>query len=167
MHPNVALIERFYAAFEALDGDAMQACYAEDAHFSDPAFDLHGAQEIGAMWRMLCEAARERGREHWRLAVDGIEADDHGGRAHWEPHYLFGPAARPVHNVIDARFTFRDGHIVRHVDHFDFWRWSRQALGAPGWLLGWTPWLRAQVRRQAARNLARWRAARTGRPTPP
>jgi hypothetical protein len=35
----------------------------------------------------------------------------------------------------------------------DFWPWSRQALGAPGLLLGWTPLLRAKVQRQAGANL--------------
>ncbi len=167
MHRHAVLIERFYAAFAALDGRAMQACYAPDARFSDPAFELRGADQIGAMWQMLCEAARTDGTDHWRLQVGGIGADDRHGHAHWEPHYRFGPDRRPVHNVIDAAFTFDDqGRIVRHVDRFDFWRWSRQALGAPGWLLGWTPWLRGRVRRQAARNLARWRAGRTGGPTP-
>ena len=57
-------------------------------------------------------------------------------------------------NRIDARFEFRDGLIVRHVDRFDFWRWARQALGAPGWALGWSGWLRAKVRRRAAAGLA-------------
>ena len=31
-------IERFYAAFDRRDGDAMAACYARGARFSDPAF---------------------------------------------------------------------------------------------------------------------------------
>ena len=54
----VELIERFYAAFDRKDGDAMAACYAPDARFSDPAFgELRGA-EPGAMWRMLTSQAR-------------------------------------------------------------------------------------------------------------
>ena len=32
----------------------MAACYAPNAHFIDPVFELQGA-EIGAMWTMLCE----------------------------------------------------------------------------------------------------------------
>lgn len=48
------------------------------------------------------------------------------------------------------------GLIARHRDRFDFWRWSRQALGLPGWLLGWTPFRRRKVRAQAAANLKRF-----------
>ena len=55
-----------------------------------------------------------------------------------------------------------DGLITRHRDRFDFWRWSRQALGPAGWLLGWTPLLRAKVRATAAGNLDRFLAARKG-----
>ena len=42
-----ATIERFYAAFAALDADTMQRCYAPDARFDDEAFSLHGAEQIG------------------------------------------------------------------------------------------------------------------------
>ena len=42
---NKLLIERFYAAFAAGDGEAMAACYAPDAHFADPVFpDLRGSE---------------------------------------------------------------------------------------------------------------------------
>ena len=81
--------------------------------------------------------------------------------AHWEPTYVFSATGRVVHNIIDAEFEFDDaGLITRHTDRFDFWRWARQALGAPGLLLGWTPLLRARVRTQAAANLKRFMAKR-------
>lgn len=153
-----ATIARLYDAFARLDGAAMQACYADDARFDDEVFSLRGPREIGAMWSMLCTSVRasEAGRAAWRLNTHGL-ADD---RVRWEVHYLFGPRARPVHNVIDARFGFdAAGRITRHHDRFDFRRWSRQALGPPGWLLGGTPWLRARVRSQAARALQRHLAA--------
>ena len=38
-----------------------------------------------------------------------------------------------------------DGLIVDHVDEFSFWKWSRQALGPKGLVLGWTPFLRRKV----------------------
>ena len=64
-------------------------------------------------------------------------------------------------NRIDAEFEFdKTGLITRHRDRFDFWVWSRQALGTPGWLLGWTPLLRNKVRATAAKNLAKFMAAR-------
>ena len=43
---------------------------------------------------------------------------------------------RPVHNIIDAQFTFRDGLIVTHIDTFNLWRWSRMALGPKAVALG-------------------------------
>ena len=44
-HPNDELIERFYGAFARGDGDAMAACYAPYARFSDPVFtDLRGEE---------------------------------------------------------------------------------------------------------------------------
>ena len=139
MHPNATLIERFYAAFARRDWAGMAACYHPEVHFSDEAFDLHGA-DAGMMWRMLCTNGKDL-----RLEVSGIAADEREGRAHWDARYTFSATGRAVLNRIDARFEFRDGLIVRHVDHFDFWAWSRQALGAPGWLLGWTPLLRAKA----------------------
>lgn len=154
-HPNEALLQRFYTAFRQLDAAAMAACYAEDAVFDDPAFSLRGRREIGGMWEMLCSAVKAKGRDVWQLEFSVQGVDDREGRAHWEPIYRFSATGRMVHNIIDAEFEFRDGLIVRHRDRFNFWRWSRQALGAPGWLLGWTPLLAAKVRAQAARNLAR------------
>ncbi len=105
---------------------------------------------------MLCIATRAKGMAHWKLDVSGIT--DH--RAHWEAHYLFSATGRIVHNIIDAEFDFdAAGLITRHRDRFDFWRWSRQALGPPGVLLGWSAWLRHRVRAQAATNLQRSMAA--------
>ena len=150
-----ATIGRLYASFAALDSAAMQACYAEDATFDDEAFSLRGREQIHGMWRMLCEAVRAKGRAEWKLELSAVT--DRG--AHWEPTYLFSATGRLVHNVIDAEFEFdAAGLITRHRDRFDFWRWARQALGAPGLLLGWTPFLRAQVRAQAASNLKRFLA---------
>lgn len=159
-HPNAATIERFYAAFAALDAGAMAACYARDARFEDPVFRLEGREDIGAMWAMLCAATRERGRDAWKLEWRDVAAEGEEGRAHWEARYRFSATGRIVHNRIDARFRFRNGLIADHRDDFDFWAWSRQALGLPGLLLGWSPMLRKKVRAQAATKLALFKAAR-------
>jgi len=150
-----ATIQRFYAAFAALDSAVMQACYADGATFDDEAFSLRGREQIGGMWRMLCTAVRAQGMAPWKLEVSAVTDRS----AHWEPTYLFSATGRLVHNVIDAEFEFdAAGLITRHRDRFDFWRWARQALGAPGLLLGWTPFLRAKVRAQAAAQLKRFLA---------
>jgi ketosteroid isomerase-like protein len=150
MHDNAQLIDRLYAAFARRDAAAMAACYAPDATFRDPVFELSGP-EIGAMWAMLCARGRDLALE-WR----DVRADDRTGSARWEPRYTFSATGRPVHNVIDAEFSFRDGRIAAHVDRFDLWRWSRMALGAKGMLLGWTPLVRNAVRRQARHGLDAW-----------
>lgn len=73
--------------------------------------------------------------------------------AHRRPRYTFSATGRPVHNVVDATFELRDGLIVTHVDEFDFWRWSRQALGPIGVLLGWSSVVRRKVQATARRSL--------------
>ena len=155
--PQNDRINRFYEAFRALDADTMQAAYAPAAVFDDEAFSLRGREEIGAMWRMLCTAVKDKGRADWKLEFSGIDCEV--GVAHWEAHYRFSATGRLVHNIIEAEFAFdKNGLITRHRDRFDFWRWSRQALGTPGLLLGWSPFLRNKVRTQAAANLAKFRA---------
>lgn len=146
---NAALIERFYGAFGRRDHATMAACYAPDARFSDPAFgELRGA-EVAAMWRMLCESA-----EDLAISCSDVSADAERGSAHWQADYTFTATGRPVHNEIDASFRFADGLIAEHDDRFSIWRWSRQALGTTGLLLGWTPLVGVQVRRQARARLA-------------
>jgi hypothetical protein len=89
----------------------------------------------------------------WKLEVSAITERS----AHWDAHYRFSATGRLVLNRIDASFEFDpQGLILRHRDRFDFWAWSRQALGLPGLLLGWSPMLRNKVRAQAAGNLARY-----------
>lgn len=150
-----ATIERFYAAFAQLDHATMMACYAPGATFEDEAFRLAGPHQIGGMWRMLCEATRAKGMAHWKLQASDITERS----AHWEAHYLFSATGRLVHNKIDATFEFdAQGLITRHRDRFDFWAWSRQALGMPGLLLGWSPFLRNKVRATAGTNLQRFLA---------
>ena len=94
------------------------------------------------------------------LAVrfDVKAADDRRGSAHWDADYTFTKTGRKVNNRIDAEFEFKDGLISRHRDEFDFWRWSRMALGTPGVLLGWSPVIRNAVRKQAAEGLAAFRS---------
>lgn len=146
MNANKELIENFYAAFQNKDYKAMAACYHPDACFRDEAFELEGKQ-IGAMWHMLCE----RGAD---LELTYSVSDNNGVvSAHWEPRYTFSQTGRVVHNIIDAEFEFKDEMIFRHIDHFDFWRWSRQSLGAPGLLLGWTPLLKNKVATMANKSL--------------
>ncbi|MGH2975216.1 MAG: nuclear transport factor 2 family protein [Solirubrobacterales bacterium] len=153
---NTELIERFYGAFNEHDGDVMAASYAPDAHFWDPVFgDLRG-DEPGAMWRMLTGRAED-------LTVDLAEHEvgDDRGSAHWIARYTFAQTGRAVTNDIHASFRFAGGLIADHRDEFSFHRWARQALGASGLLLGWTPFLHSAVSRRARAGLDEFMAGAT------
>ena len=155
MHADV--VRRFYAAFKALDAEGMAACYSDDVVFSDEVFVGLRGEEARDMWRMLCARAKD-------LTVEVSNIRDEGDDvvlAHWDARYRFGPTQRAVLNRIEARFRFNDaGLIVEHVDRFDFWQWSRQALGVPGLLLGWSPLLKTATRTTAVTGLRSYRAKR-------
>jgi len=149
MNQNKELIEKFYTSFQRLDAEAMIGCYHPDIRFSDPVFPNLSGAEVGKMWRMLCSQAK-----NFELTFDAIEADELTGKARWEARYDFSATGRRVHNKIDAVFEFQDGKIIKHTDTFDFWKWSSQALGLVGFLLGWMPLLRKKVQKQAGERLA-------------
>ena len=155
MHPNVQLIQRFYACFQDRDAAGMAACYHPRARFSDPVFPDLDAAGVRAMWAMLCERGKDL-----QVELGTVAADDRAGAAHWEAWYTFSATGRAVHNRVDARFAFADGTILEHRDSFDLWGWSGQALGPKGRLLGWTPLVKNAIRRQAAASLAGYRAKR-------
>jgi len=145
------LLRRFYAAFARRDHQTMAACYGPDAEFSDPVFQGLRGVEVSGMWRMLCERATDL-----RIEFDGITDDGQRGTAHWEAWYTFSATDRPVHNIVEAGFTFDRGLIRRHVDRFALYAWARQALGLRGLLLGWSPPVQQAIRTQARRSLDRF-----------
>ncbi|TKC88670.1 nuclear transport factor 2 family protein [Trinickia terrae] len=152
-HANAALIERFYTAFQQLDAEGMNACYAGDALFRDPVFGELRGNEIGDMWRMLTQRA-----QGFSVSFSGVEATAEAGSANWVANYIFTQSKRPVVNRVHSRFLFRDGRIVEQHDAFDLWTWSRQALGIKGALLGWTPFMKDAIRAQARKGLDAYRA---------
>ena len=160
MHSNAELVTRFYTAFQRRDGAAMAACYAPGVVFSDPVFHELQGPRAGAMWRMLCERASSL-----EIEYRDVRADDRTGSAHWEARYLFSATGRRVHNVIDAKFEFKDGKIVRHADTFDLWRWAGMALGAKGKLLGWLPPIQRAIHQKALRGLDEFERAQAAAAT--
>ena len=147
-HPNAAAIERFYRAFDACDAATMNALYAPDAQFSDPAFGELDGDQVRAMWTMLTSQAKDLS-----VVASDVRADDASGSAHWRAEYTFSATGRKVVNEIDATFRFRDGLVVEHRDRFSLWRWSRQALGPAAFALGSNPVGQALVRRRARGQL--------------
>ena len=150
-HPNENLIQSFYEAFDSKNYKVMQDCYADDATFYDPVFQSLNAVEVKAMWEMLLTSAKDL-----RVVVTNVKANDTSGSCRWDAYYTFSATGRPVHNIIDASFEFRNGKIVKHTDRFDLYRWCRMALGFSAILLGWTPFMQNAVRRRATSNLDRF-----------
>jgi ketosteroid isomerase-like protein len=148
MATNSELLQTFYEAFSRRDYQTMGQCYHEEAIFNDPAFVNLNAQEVRAMWQMLCERGTDL-----KLEFSDIQTNGNTGKCHWEAYYTFSQTRRKVHNIIDAEFEFKEGKIWRHTDKFNFYRWAKQALGMTGWLLGWTSFLQTKVQETARKSL--------------
>ena len=148
---SAAIITKFYTSFQRKDYRGMQACYHPDVEFSDSMFPSLKGKKAKAMWHMLLAAGTD-------LAVtfNDVVANEKEGRCHWEAAYTFSLTGRKVLNKIDARFKFKDGLIIRHQDSFDFWRWSRMAMGPTGTLLGWLSPFKQKVRKSIGQRLEKF-----------
>lgn len=153
MDANEATLRAYWKALAAADGEGMARCYAPDATFHDPVFQVKGP-EVPAMWRMLMTPPKG-GPGEAKVTTGPLSYSAGEGDGKWEAVYNFSMTGRRVHNKIHSHFHLRDGKIVEQVDSFDFWRWSRMALGVKGGLLGWTPFVRKAVQRKARARLAR------------
>lgn len=145
-------LEKFYTAFQSHDATKMGECYHTDVVFNDPAFQNLNYDEVRAMWAMLIK----RSNGNLEIKFDSVVGDDQMAQCIWEANYEFSKTGNPVHNIIHATMEFKDGLIVKHTDQFDFWRWSKMALGLPGTLLGWTPILKNKVRKMARISLDKY-----------
>jgi hypothetical protein len=149
---NTDTVEAFYRAFQVRDHAVMADCYHPSVHFSAPVFTDFGRREVAALWHMLCERGPDLDVSFSNVRAVG----DNTVEAHWEARYSFGPRNRTVHNKIRSSFVLEGGKIVRHVDVFHLWRWTGMALGAAGWLTGWTGPTQSKVRATARRGLMKF-----------
>ncbi len=151
---NKELISKFYTAFANEDAESMVACYHDEMTFEDPAFGLLSAKEAGSMWHMLLE----RAKGNIDIKFKDVSASETKGSAYWIATYPFGAKKRIVENHIKAKFEFKDGKISKHEDSFDVWKWSRMAMGLPGALLGWTPFIQNKIKSTALSGLKKYMA---------
>ena len=149
---NEQIIQKFYESFAGNNADAMISCYADDIEFSDPAFGLLKGEDAKNMWKMLVE----RAKGNIKIEFKNVVADDKKGSADWTADYLFSKTGRKVFNEIHADFEFQDGKIIKHTDNFDLWKWSKQALGISGVLLGWSSFLKNKIQKNAREALAEY-----------
>ena len=147
---NENLIKLFYDAFQNLDAEKMVACYHEDIIFEDPAFGVLKGDKAKNMWRMLCGSLKKQGGE---IIITKITCDDKICTAYWEAQYIFSQTGRKVHNIIKAEFKFKDGLIIKHTDIFDLYKWSKQAFGLKGFLIGGTSFFLKKLNTQTNKLL--------------
>ncbi len=152
MHPNEQLIHKFYTAFQNGDAPAMKQCYHSEIQFRDPAFGLLKGEQAAMMWKMLLE----RAKGNIKIEYTDTKADDTHGTAKWVAHYTFSQTNRKVVNHISAEFQFKEGLIYKHSDNFNVWKWSQQALGWKGLLLGWTGFFQQKIQEKALYSLKKY-----------
>ncbi len=146
---NEQIIKHFYEYFAKSDAESMVSSYHDEIEFSDPAFGKLTGEDAKNMWRMLIE----RAKGNIEIQYLNVAANDKNGSADWTAKYVFSKTNRPVVNEIHAEFEFAGGKIFRHRDTFDIWKWSRQALGLSGVLLGWTPFMKSKIQKRARESL--------------
>lgn len=149
MKPNEQIIEEFYSGFAAANSDTMNSCYHPEVVFQDPVFGVLQSQDVRDMWEMLI--AKSGG--NIAIKFSNVVSVGNTGTTNWTADYVFSSTNRKVHNVVQAQFEFKDGLIYRHVDFFDLYAWSKQAMGVKGTLLGWTPFFKRKIQQTALQNL--------------
>ncbi len=149
MNSNETLLHKFYIAFSNSDFDEMASCYHQNIIFEDPAFGILHGESVKKMWQMLIE----RSKGNIKIDFSNVIADEFSGGARWIATYNFSQTNRKVVNVIEAKFEFQDGLIIKHTDFFDLYKWSKQALGWKGFWLGWTNFMKNKIRKTAQKSL--------------
>ena len=149
MNTNELLISNFYTSFKSLNADGMNACYSDEIVFFDPVFELLEGNQAKAMWRMLCKNARD-----FSLTFGNIKdmGDDYY-TCDWVATYTFSQTGRRVVNNVKAHMKMLDGKIVEHSDGFSLHKWSSQALGLSGRLLGWNSFFQRKIKNASRKKL--------------
>jgi hypothetical protein len=156
MNANENLIAKFYTAFANADAKTMSECYHPKVHFIDPAFGLLKEEQVSKMWTMLI--LKSKGK--LKIEFSDVKADEFTGSAKWVATYNFSKTNRNVINKISAEFVFQDGLIIKHTDNFDVWKWSKQAFGITGYLLGWTGFFQDKIKEQALLSLEKFQESK-------
>lgn len=151
---STSLINKFYTSFQKKDFKSMQACYHPEIEFSDNVFLWLKGNKAKAMWHMLLTAGADP--KEPVVTFGDVEANESKGSCHWEAVYTFSLTGRKVHNKIEAQFIFKDGLIIRHIDTFPFWRWTRMAFGLTGTLMGWSSFFKGKIRKGIGERLEKF-----------
>ena len=146
---NKELITKFYTSFSEGDSEGMVACYHKDIVFEDAAFGKLEGDRAVKMWEMLLY--KKKGETNVKFS--NIEASDKTGKASWVAEYVYGDTQRKVVNKVSAAFKFEDGKIIEHIDTFDLWLWTKQAMGTVGYLMGWSSFMKNKIQKTTGEKL--------------
>jgi hypothetical protein len=155
------VVGRFFEALALSDWQTMARCYHDKASFSDPIYPDLREERIVYMWHELLAAAtdnapKEKSTNRLNLTDLLLEyrilfGDERKAQVQWTATYRYGK--RSVRNEVLSTLAIWDDKIVRQVDEYNFWSWSRQALGLPGLVFGAMPWYQRSVQRSAQSRL--------------
>jgi ketosteroid isomerase-like protein len=146
---NTETIKKFYTSFSEGNAKDMIACYHEEIVFQDPAFGVLKGNRAKKMWEMLLSNKDS----NIKITFNNINVDGDEGGASWIAEYVYGPKKRKVINKVNAQFKFKEGEITEHKDTFNLWKWSGQALGLVGHMIGWTPIMKKKIQSITSKKL--------------
>jgi len=149
---NGDIIKKFYSAFQELNYNEMNSCYSDDIIFSDPVFGILKADEVKAMWEMLCRNAKDFSLTYSEITL----LDEEYATCKWTASYTFSQTGNKVVNHIKAFMKLKDGKIIEHSDAFKISAWAAQALGWKGKLFGWTGFMKRKIQKNARMNLEKF-----------
>ena len=149
------ILTKLYTAFANADAPTMCECYDSNIQFQDPVFGVLKGSDVCTMWKMLL------GKSNGRIKIEfsNIKADEYRGYATWIATYPFSKTNRTVINTVRSEFHFKNGLIYRQIDHFDIWKWSKQAFGLTGFLFGWTGYFQRKIEQQVLASLKKFKNA--------
>jgi len=146
---NNELIEKFYSSFSNGNIKEMTECYHKNISFHDPVFGTLKRKRVLKMWEMLLS----RRTKSTKISFTNIQTTIETGTANWTAEYIYGEKNRKIINIVSANFKFKDGKIIEHTDTFNLWKWTQQAIGTVGYLIGWTPFMRNKIQKTAKQQL--------------
>lgn len=146
---NKEIIKKFYTSFSNGNIKGMLECYHKDVIFQDPVFGKLERERAFKMWEMLLSQKKE----DTIINFNNAQATNEIGKANWVAEYVYGAKKRKIINRVQANFKFKNGKIIEHFDFFDLWKWTKQAFGITGFLIGWTPFMKNKIQQTTNKRL--------------
>ena len=133
----MGIVQRFAAAFNREDVDALLACFTDDATYRDGFFGLHAGH---AALRPMFERMFREGRDY-RWTMERVVEEGGTAAAEWSFGYVVTDAiprsaGRRVQFAGMSIFELREGRIAAYREHFNVGAALLQLGFAPAALAG-------------------------------